>query len=122
MMKLLPALLLAAALASREAPTWESAGRLMARSDYRGAAQAYELFRAADPDGPRATEALVEAGVCWFSGGRSKLELRRVTDGARESFDRSLERNDAVTREHAKSSLSSRAQYMKGSVHLFAGE
>jgi thiol-disulfide isomerase/thioredoxin len=105
-----------------EQAAWDAASALKKRADYRGAAEAFDKLRAHNPQSPRAVEALVEAGVCWFSDGRSKLELHRVTEEARKSFALSLARFDGVTADHSKSPHTSRAQYMKGSVQLFMGE
>lgn len=105
-----------------EAAAWSAAAALKSKSDYAGAAAAFERFRADFESSPRAVEALTEAGVCWFSDGRAKLEAHRVTDGARASFELSLARLERVTKEHSDSPMSSRAQYMKGSVWLFMGE
>lgn len=121
-------LLLTLALISQAAPpdeasvAWNAASALKGKADYAGAATAFERYSVEFAGSPRASEALVEAGVCWFSDGRSKLEAHRVTAGARASFELSLARLDKVTAEHAESPLSSRAQYMKGSVRLFMGE
>ncbi len=101
---------------------WSAASALKTKSDYAGAAAAFERYNAQFADSPRALEALVEAGVCWFSDGRSKLEAHRVTAAARASFELSLARLEKVTAEHEDSPLSSRAQYMKGSARLFMGE
>lgn len=101
---------------------WDAAMARKSKADYRGAAAAFEALNQQFPDSPRAIEALVEAGVCWFSDARSKLDRHVVTDAARASFEASLARFDGVTTAHATSPLSSRAQYMKGSVRLFMGE
>jgi thiol-disulfide isomerase/thioredoxin len=124
MSNFLPTLAIVAAslVQAPDQAAWDAAAALKKRADYAGAAAAYEQLHAKSPQAPRAVEALVEAGVCWFSDGRSKLDLRRVTDEARASFERSLARLDDVTADHAKSPHSSRAQYMKGSVRLFMGE
>lgn len=116
------ALVLQAAPPDAEAAAWSAAAALKTKSDYSGAAAAYERFVADFGASPRAAEALVEAGVCWFSDGRAKLEAHRVTAGARASFELSLARLERVTKEHNTSPVSSRAQYMKGSVWLFMGE
>jgi len=101
---------------------WDAAFATKGKADYRGAAQAFENFNAQFPESPRALQALVEAGVCWFSDGRAKLDRHRVTEEARASFDRSLALFGNVTANHKESPLTSRAQYMKGSVHMFAGD
>ncbi len=121
-------LILALSLVPQAAPAdpasaaWNAASALKSKADYAGAAAAFERFHTQFADSPRALEALVEAGVCWFSDGRAKLEAHRVTAGARASFELSLARLDKVTAEHKDAPLSSRAQYMKGSVRLFMGE
>lgn len=107
---------------SAEVAAWDAAAALKAKADYSAAAAAFERFATQFPGSPRALEALVESGVCWFSDGRSKLAAHSLTPGARASFELSLARLDKFTAEHKDSPLSSRAQYMKGSVRLFMGE
>lgn len=105
-----------------ESAAWDAAAALQTRADYPAAAAAFERFRSDFPNSPRALEAQVRSGICWFSDGNAKRVNHAVTDGARASFELSLARFESVTKEHAQHPLSSRAQYMKGSVHLFQGD
>jgi thiol-disulfide isomerase/thioredoxin len=101
---------------------WTSASALKSKGRLREAAAAFEAFPGAYPSSPRAVEALVEAGVCWFTFGRSAQVLHRATPQSSEAFDRALALFDRVTREHPKDAAASRAQYMKGSTRLFDGK
>lgn len=92
------------------------------RGENREAAGAFEALALTYPDSPLAPNSLVEAGVCWFTVGRDSLELHRVTPKAREAFDAALGVFDRVTKQWPKSGVASRAQYMRGSTRLFAGE
>lgn len=125
---LLLSLCAAAILALQGAPNdaaveaWKAADTLKKKADYGAAAALFERFPSSYPESPRAVEALVEAGVCWFSAGRAAQVLHRMTPAARTGFDKALALFERVTTEHPELPLASRAQSMKGSTHLFAGE
>ncbi len=127
----LAAFLVFAAQAQQPPPTpqvdpasaaWNAAAALKAKADYRGAAAVWEAFGAQFPESPRIVEAQVEAGVCWFSAGREAQVLHRNTPEAVVRFDKALALFERVTTEQPTNPLSTRAQYMKGSTHLFSGE
>jgi outer membrane protein assembly factor BamD (BamD/ComL family) len=88
----------------------------------REAAGAFEALALTYPDSPLAPNALVEAGVCWFTVGKDALEVHRVTAKSREAFDSALALFDRVTKTWPQNPVASRAQYMRGSTRLFAGE
>lgn len=92
------------------------------RGEHRDAAGAFEALALTYPDSPLAPTSLVEAGVCWFTAGRDALELHRVTPEARAAFDAALGLFDRVTKQWPGAPVASRAQYMRGSTRLFAGE
>lgn len=125
-------LLVALALASLASPSpqgapapdasFDAASALKARAAYREAAEAFEAIAEADPPSPRRQEALVEAGVCRFSAGRAALLLHRITPPARAQFDQALQRFDRVLADYPATATASRAAYMRGSTHFFAGD
>lgn len=119
---LVPALLLQQPAPSPVDAAWDAAAALKKQAAYDKAAQAFEALAAAHPTSPRAPAARVEAGVCWFSDGRGAQELHRNTPKARASFDKALVVLDGVLAEHPTAVVASRAAYMQGSTHLFAGE
>lgn len=124
-MKIAALLLLAFApllSAQTEQEAWDKADALKKRAAYADAAAAWEAFPTAFPQSPRAAQALVEAGVCWFSAGRAAQQLHRNTPQSRVSFDRGLALFDRVVKEHPKEPIASRARHMRGSTHLFSGE
>lgn len=105
-----------------ESAAWEAAAALKKKSAFREAAQAFEALEKASPKSGRAPAALVEAGVCWFSVGRDALALHRNTPQSREGFGKALALFDRVVAERPTDVVASRAAYMSGSTHLFAGE
>ncbi|MCE9595467.1 MAG: redoxin family protein [Planctomycetes bacterium] len=86
------------------------------------AAGSYEALALTFPESALAPHSLVEAGVCWFTLGRDALELHRTTPKSREAFDHALGLFDRVTKQWPTEAVASRAQYMRGSTRLFAGE
>jgi thiol-disulfide isomerase/thioredoxin len=88
----------------------------------RDAAGSFEALALTFPDSPLAPTSMVEAGVCWFTVGRDALELHRTTPASREAFEHALVLFDRVTKQWPKEAVASRAQYMRGSTRLFAGE
>jgi thiol-disulfide isomerase/thioredoxin len=111
----------------QQAPTansdadWNAAMALKGKSDYEGARKLFDAIAAKMPDSPRGQEALVEAGVCQFSHGRSKMKAGFNTPESLAAFQVALQRFDLVLA-NKKSPVASRAQYMRGSVQLFAGD
>lgn len=86
------------------------------------AASSFDALVLTYPTSPLVPPSLVEAGVCWFTIGRDALDLHRTTPKAREAFDTALGYFDRVTKEWPQGAVASRAQYMRGSTRLFAGE
>lgn len=86
------------------------------------AASSFDALVLTYPTSPLVAPSLVEAGVCWFTIGRDALELHRPTPKTREAFGTALQYFDRVTKEWPKGAAASRAQYMRGSTRLFAGE
>ncbi|MCC7012938.1 MAG: redoxin family protein [Planctomycetes bacterium] len=122
-MKLL-SLLLAASLTfiqATEQQVWDAANALRSKAAYPEAAAAFEAFPAQFPQSTRATQALIEAGVCWFSGARSAQVMRRNTPEAEARFAKGLALFDRVIAEHPKEPIASRAAHMRGSTFLFSG-
>jgi tetratricopeptide (TPR) repeat protein len=118
--------LLAAALLSlfqaNEDDVWGAAKALKLKAAYAQAATAFENFPKTFPLSARANEALVEAGVCWFSGGKASQVLHRNTPLAQQQMDKALAHFDRVVAEHAKEPIASRAAYMRGTVFYFGGQ
>ncbi|MBL8859046.1 MAG: redoxin domain-containing protein [Planctomycetes bacterium] len=97
---------------------WNAAQALKAKAAYPQAAAAFEAWSAANSDAPRFPEGLTEAGVCWFSDGRSKLVLLRNSPESDAAFGKALANFDRVLALGA-SPYSARAQYMRGSTKFF---
>lgn len=100
---------------------WNAAMALKGKSDYEGARKLFDAIAAKMPDTPRGQEALVEAGVCQFSHGRSKMKVGFNTPESLAAFQLALQRFDLALADK-KSPVAARAQYMRGSVQLFAGD
>lgn len=100
---------------------WDAAQALKRKASYADAARAFEAWAQANAGQPRVGEALTEAGVCWFSLGRSQLKLLRPTKESTASFDSALATFDRVLALGA-TPYGARAQYMRGSVKFFAGD
>ncbi len=105
-----------------ESKAWDAANSLKTKSDYAKAAAGFESFHDAFPESSRASLALVEAGVCWFSVGRGLQNLHRATPDSTADFDKAMKLFERVTTEYPKDPAASRAQYMKGSTYAFSGE
>lgn len=111
----------ASAPAAANDPAWDAAMALKTKAAYADAARAFDAWAQANPDKPRAGEALTEAGVCLFSQGRAALKLLRPTKESKELFDAALQRFERVLALGA-TPYGARAQYMRGSVKFFAGD
>lgn len=103
-------------------PAWDAAVALKQKADYAAAAKAYDDYASANPRSPRSSEALVEAGVCWFSMGRARQKAQRATPESNEAFANALGYFDKVTKVIPTPSVAGRAQYMKGSTKMFLGD
>ncbi len=123
---LLAALAAAPQFAQDPAPgpdaAWSAAHALKSKADYERAAAAFDAFARAHPADPRAAEARVEHGVCWFSLGRARQELQQNTPASLAAFERARTAFEAVTQETPTAAVAGRAQYMRGTVALFAGD
>jgi len=102
-------------------PAWDAASALKKKADYVSAAQAFQTWAKANASQPRLGEGLTEAGVCWFSVGRSQLKLLRMTPESKASFDKALGCFDDVLKLGA-GPYGARAQHMRGSVKFFSGD
>jgi thiol-disulfide isomerase/thioredoxin len=105
-----------------ETAAWDAATALKKKAAMSEAAVAFEAIEKANPTGSRAQAALVEAGVCWFSVGRDAQVLHRDTPQSLEGFARAHTLLGRVLAEHPTDVAASRAAYMQGSTHMFAGE
>jgi thiol-disulfide isomerase/thioredoxin len=108
--------------ATPEEAAWTAAHDLKRKADYERAAAAFEAYARAYPGTPRAFEAQVEDGVCWFSLGRARQQLQRNTPASREAFAKARALFEGVVQAAPKSDVAGRAQYMRGTVAAFAGE
>lgn len=86
------------------------------------AAEAFEAIARDFPASPRVGEALVEAGVGWFSVGKAQQVLHRSPPQSVESFGRAFELFVRVATDRPNDPAAARAQYMQGSTHLFLGD
>ncbi len=105
-----------------EDDAWKAAAALKARGANLEAAAAFEKIGRDFPQSPKALLSSVEAGVCWFTAGRSAQILQRMTPEALARFDKSMSLLRKVTSEHPSAPEASRACYVQGSVHLFSGD
>lgn len=108
-------------LQGTENEAWNTADALKKKAAYAQAAAAFEAFPVQYPQSPRAMQAVLEAGVCWFSGGRSAQVMRRNTPDALANFDKGLALFDRVLNDVPQTALASRAAHMRGSTYLFSG-
>lgn len=100
---------------------WDEAMKLKNKADYARAADLFDTIAAGLVGQPRGRSALIEAGSCLMSHGRSQQKLGANTAESKATFEKSLKRFEMVLAERQKPE-SSRAQYLRGSVQLFAGE
>jgi len=107
-----------APLARSQDPAWDAAMALKSKAAYAQAAVAFETWSKANPGVARFGEAVTEAGVCWFSDGRSKLSLLRSTPESSDSFAKALAQFDRVLAQ-GPTAYGARAQYMRGSTLFF---
>jgi outer membrane protein assembly factor BamD (BamD/ComL family) len=105
-----------------ESQAWDAAMQQKNKAAYVDAAGRWEQYARDFPTAPRARQALVEAGVCYFSAGRGAQILHRNTDVARGHMDKAKALFTRVTTEAPKELIASRARHMLGSAHLFSGE
>lgn len=108
--------------ANPEAQAWDAAQALKNKAAYTQAAEAWEKYAESYPQAPRARQALVEAGVSWFSEGRAKQVLQRNTPKSDECMEKARALFDRVCSEAPKDPLASRARHMRGSTYLFSGQ
>ncbi|MBM3990298.1 MAG: redoxin domain-containing protein [Planctomycetes bacterium] len=107
---------------TRESQAWEAAAQLKNKADYVAAAGRWEAYARDFPTAPRARQALVEAGVCYFSAGRGAQVLHRNTELASAHMEQARTLFDRVCAEAPKEPIASRARHMRGSTFLFSGE
>ena len=105
-----------------EAQAWDAALQLKNKAAYIEAAGRWEAYARDYPTAPRARQALVEAGVCFFSAGRGAQVLHRNTDTAAAHMEKARTLFDRVCTEAPKELIASRARHMRGSTFLFSGE
>ena len=105
-----------------EAQAWDAALQLKNKAAYIEAAGRWEAYARDYPTAPRARQALVEAGVCFFSAGRGAQVLHRNTDTANAHMEKARTLFDRVCTEAPKEPIASRARHMRGSTFLFSGE
>jgi tetratricopeptide (TPR) repeat protein len=86
------------------------------------AAAAFEAIVKTYPASARIGEALVEAGVGWFGVGRDKQVFHRSTPDSDKAFDSALKLFARVATDRPDDPSAGRAQYMRGSTHLFQGD
>jgi thiol-disulfide isomerase/thioredoxin len=96
-------------------PAFDAASDLKKKAAYAEAAAAFEAYAKEHATEPRAAEALNEAGVCWYSVGRSKMKNLRNTTESRKLFEKSLDLFGKVVESGSKDQ-GGRAQYMRGWV------
>ncbi len=94
-------------------PEFDAAAALKKKAAYADAAAAFEAWAAVHPNEPRTGEALNEAGVCWYSVGRTLLKNLRNTPQSQAMFQKALATFDKVLQLGAKDQ-GGRAQYMRG--------
>jgi thiol-disulfide isomerase/thioredoxin len=107
---------------STESAVWDAAHALKRNADYERAAAAFGAYARDFPTASHAVEALVEEGVCWFSLGRARQQLQQNTQDSLQAFGRAFAKFDAVVKDHGKSPVAGRAQYMRATVALFSGD
>jgi tetratricopeptide (TPR) repeat protein len=101
---------------------WDAAMALKKKAAYLEAAKTLEAYSLAHPQSPHASEALVEAGVCWYAAARPRMKLLRNTPESLDAFKTALGYFDKVATMEPASSSSGRAQYMRGQTRLSMGE
>ncbi|MEO6709160.1 MAG: redoxin domain-containing protein, partial [Planctomycetota bacterium] len=105
-----------------EEEAWTAAMALKQKSADLQAAAALSKFSADFPQSSHGIACKIEEGVCWFSMGRAAQVLHRMTPTAQERFDKASSLFKSVTSDHASTPEASRASFMQGQVHLFAGQ
>ncbi|MFM7296944.1 MAG: redoxin domain-containing protein [Planctomycetota bacterium] len=105
-----------------ESQAWDAAMQLKNKAAYVEAAGRWEAYARDFPTAPRARQALVEAGVCFFSAGRGAQVLHRNTELASAHMAKARTLFDRVCTEAPKELIASRARHMRGSTFLFSGE
>lgn len=103
-------------------PEWDAAMALKKKAAYLEAAQALEAYSLSHPESPHASEALVEAGVCWYSTARSRMKLYENTPESLDASRKALGLFDKVATMQPPSPSSGRAQYMRGQTRLTMGD
>lgn len=105
-----------------EADAFKAAYALKTGGKSAEAAVAFEAIASTYPASARLGEALVEAGVGWFSVGKSRQMLHRTNPKSDEAFARAAELFARVATERKGDPTAGRAQYMLGSTALFQGD
>ena len=100
---------------------WDEAMKLKTKAEYGRAADLFDTIAAGLVGQPRGRTALIEAGSCLMSHGRSQQKLGVNSPESKATFEKALKRFEMVLAEPQKPE-SSRAQYLRGSVQIFAGE
>jgi len=101
---------------------WNAALALKQQNKWSEGAAAFQAFAKAHADAPRASQALLEAGVCWIGLAKTQQVLHRNTPASSATFQDAGKLFARVLAEKPSDPIAPRAQYLAGQIALYLGD